>query len=300
MDKYLSSSEIIADIDRNPLISMKLSVVRCLLALVLGLLLLFPTTSQAAVTIPDPPTGLYVLDQAGVLSSQTKTMIISTSQEVNRQTKAQVAVVTLKTLDGQPKEEVALDILRQWKLGDKQLNNGIVILVVPSERQVRIEVGYGLEGALPDGKTGRIRDDYMLPAFQQGNYDQGLSDGYKAIVAEVAKEYGVTISTVPANQPQPSTTPVGNKVPTWVSILGILGLVLLLWLDNRFLNGFFLGMIIGMLFRGGGRGGGGGFGEEIPVGAVLAGAAAAVAVGKLVNPASKDMLLLDNQTALQT
>lgn len=216
-----------------------------------------PCVNQAAAAIPDPPTELYVLDQAGVMSSATESMIINTSKELARQTKAQVAVVTVKTLDGLTIEDVALQIYRKWQLGDKQLNNGVLILVATTEHQSRIEVGYGLEGALPDGKTGRIQDDNMLPAFQQGNYDLGLSNGYKAVVAEVAKEYGVTISNTTVNQPQPSPAPAGKKVPTWVTILGILGLVILFYLDNRFLNGFFFGMIIGMLLRGGGRGGGG-------------------------------------------
>ena len=218
-----------------------------------------PFSNQAAASLPTPPPELYVLDQAGVMSSETKSMIINTSQELARQTKAQVAVVTLKTLDGQSIADVALQIGRQWQLGDKQLNNGVLILVVPDERQARIEVGYGLEGALPDGKTGRIQDDYMLPAFRQGNFDQGLANGYKVVVAEVAKEYGVTINIDPVDASDPSPTPA-QKMPAWVTILGVIGLITLLWLDNRFFNGFFLGMILGMLFRGGGRGGGGGFG----------------------------------------
>jgi len=221
-----------------------------------------PFVNQAAAAIPDPPPELYVLDQAGVMSSATESMIISTSQELARQTKAQVAVVALKTLDGQTIEDVALQIGRKWQLGDKQLNNGVLILVATTEHKARIEVGYGLEGALPDGKTGRIQDEYMLPSFRQDNYDLGLSNGYKAVVAEVAKEYGVTLSNTSVTQPDPSSTSTEKKAPAWLTILGIIGLVILLWLDNRFLNGFFFGMIIGMLLRGGGRGGGGGgFGD---------------------------------------
>ncbi|MEA4924432.1 MAG: TPM domain-containing protein [Syntrophomonadaceae bacterium] len=215
-----------------------------------------PGIRQAA-AIPDPPPELYVLDQAGVMSSPTKSMILSTSQELARQTKAQVAVVTLKSLDDQPIAEVALQIGRKWQLGDKELNNGVLILVVPDERQARIEVGYGLEGALPDAKTGRIQDDYMLPAFRQGNYDQGLSSGYNAVVAEVAKEYGVTLANIPVNQPETSAEPAAQKAPAWVSILGMVLIILLIWADQRFLNGFLLGVILGMFFRGGGRGGGG-------------------------------------------
>lgn len=233
-----------------------------LLGLVMLLSFVMPCSVSAAVTVPNPAPELYVLDQAGVMSSDTKAMIISTSQELARQTKAQVAVVTLKTLDGQPIEDVSLAIARQWQLGDKQLNNGVLILMSLAERKSRIEVGYGLEGALPDGKTGRIQDDYMLPAFQQGNYDVGLANGYKAVVGEVAKEYGVTINITGGNQPVPVATPT-KQVSAWQTILIIIGLILLIWLDNRFFNGFLLGFILGQIFRGGGRGGGfggGGFG----------------------------------------
>ncbi|MCX5780841.1 MAG: TPM domain-containing protein, partial [Firmicutes bacterium] len=170
-------------------------------------------------------------------------------------------VVTLKTLNGQAITDVSLAIARQWQLGDKQLNNGVLLLVVPSESKSRIEVGYGLEGALPDGKTGSIQDTYMLPAFKQGNYDLGLANGYKAVVNEVAKEYGVTINISGGNQPVPVATPK-QGVPAWQTILIIIGIILLIWLDNRFFNGFLLGFILGSIFRGGGGGGfgGGGFG----------------------------------------
>ncbi len=230
-----------------------------LLALIIAGFVWGPFSALAAVTVPDPEPSLYVLDQAGVMSSETKTMIIKTSQELAQQTKAQVAVVTLKSLNGQTKEDVALEIGRKWQLGDKQLNNGVVILVVPPERAVRIEVGYGLEGALPDGKVGRILDEYMLPAFQANNFDQGLVNGYSVVVAEVAKEYGVSLSTQPSGQTLP-VEPASKKTPTWLTILGAIGLIFLLWLDNRFLNGFLFGMLLSMFLRGGGRGGGGGFG----------------------------------------
>lgn len=212
--------------------------------------------AQAA--IPAPPPELYVLDQAGVMSSDTKSAIINTSQELARQTKAQVAVVTLSSLEGQTIEEVGLQIGRQWQLGDAQLNNGVLILVVPSARQSRIEVGYGLEGALPDGKTGRIQDDYMLPYFRTNDYDQGLLNGYKAVVAEVAREYGVTLNDSPPQLPEVDTS--NQSAPWWVTVLWIVGLISLLWVDQRFFNGFILGVIMGVLstmFRGGGRGGGG-------------------------------------------
>lgn len=229
------------------------------LLLILMLFAIWVPVSQAAITIPDPGSEFYVLDQANVINPETEAMIINTSQELNRLTKAQVAVVTLKTLDDQPLEDVSLEILRQWKLGDKELNNGLLILVVPTERRSRIEVGYGLEGALPDAKTGRIQDEYMLPYFKQGNYDAGLLNGYTAVVNEAAKEYGVTLNIQPATKGAPADSTTGQELPSWVVVLGVIGLLSLAWIDHRFFNGFIFGLLLGMLFRGG-SGGGGGFG----------------------------------------
>lgn len=229
-----------------------------LLSLLLIFCLFLPAQSSA-VTVPDPPHELYVLDQAGVLSNETQSMIINTSQELARLTKAQVAVVTIKTLDDQALEEVSLDILRQWQLGDKELNNGVLILLVTEDRKSRIEVGYGLEGALTDGKTGRIQDEYMLPYFKEGDYDSGLRNGYSAIVQEVSREYEVTLTVNPNPQAGPDQAPQNqDELPGWVIFLGIILLLILFWLDYRFLNGFIFGFLLGILLRGGGRGGGGG------------------------------------------
>jgi uncharacterized protein len=217
-------------------------------------------TVGAAPVIPQPGPSFYVLDEANVISPSTEAMIVSTSEELNRKTKAQVAVVTLNSLNDQSLEDVSLGILRQWKLGDKKLNNGLLILVIPSEHLARIEVGYGLEGALPDAKTGRIQDENMIPAFKEGNYDLGIGNGYKVLVSEVAKEYNVKVNIQQNNTPTPVETK--DKAPIWLDILGIIGLLFLLWIDYRLFNGFFFGFLIGTLFRGGGGFGGGRGGDS--------------------------------------
>ena len=148
-----------------------------------------------------PTADFYVLDQAQVLSPGAEGQILSINQDLHRQTKAQIVVVTLNSSEGRAIEELGLEILRNWGVGDKELNNGVVLLVIPPERKSRIEVGYGLEGALPDGKTGRIQDDYMLPYFQQGNFDQGVLNGFQVLAQEVAKEYQITLNT---GNPQPA------------------------------------------------------------------------------------------------
>ena len=132
----------------------------------------------ASQAIPQPSSEFYVLDQANVLNQETKQLIIQTSASLAQKTKAQIVVVTVDSLNGTAIEDYALSILRGWGIGDKTLNNGLLILVSPTDRAARIEVGYGLEGALPDAKTGQIQDEYMIPYFQNNEYNLGILNGY--------------------------------------------------------------------------------------------------------------------------
>ena len=144
--------------------------------LMLGAFLLSGAAAFAEAKVPPKPTeNIYVQDYAGVLSGETKSRIQSISSRLAEKTKAQVVVVTVKSIEGAALEEYSLTLLRQWAIGDAQLNNGVLLLVATGDRQSRIEVGYGLEGRLPDAKTGRIQDEYMLPYFRTGDYDKGGS-----------------------------------------------------------------------------------------------------------------------------
>jgi uncharacterized protein len=234
------------------------------------LLILFLTAIafplRAAVSVPQPSSQFYVLDQANVLDQTTEETIVQASAALAQKTKAQIVVVTVNSLGGAAPEDYALAILREWGIGDKDLNNGLLVLVSPQERVSRIEVGYGLEGALPDAKTGQIQDEYMIPYFQNNDYNQGILNGYRALVQEVAKEYQVTVEISPPQaQSAVAAATAAGAIPSWLKILFVVLLILLLYFDHRFLNGFFLGLILGLLFRGRGgggwgSGGGGGFG----------------------------------------
>ncbi|MGI6648311.1 MAG: TPM domain-containing protein [Bacillota bacterium] len=215
---------------------------------------------NAASPIPSPPATFYVLDEAQVISSQVEDLIISVNQDLAAKTKAQIVVVTLRSSEDRPLEELGLGILRDWGVGDRELNNGLVMLVIPEERKSRIEVGYGLEGALPDGKTGRIQDDYMIPYFKQNDYNQGILNGFLALAQETANEYQVTLNMSNQQPERLNSQPTGNSLSTWQIILIVLGLVLLYFLDRQFFDGFIFGLILSMLFRGGGGGWGGGGG----------------------------------------
>ncbi len=220
-----------------------------------------------ALSIPSPSADFYVLDEVGVLSNTTLQTIKSISIELENKTKAQIVVVIVNDLGNVSAETYSLAILREWGIGDEKLNNGTLILLAMDEKISRIEVGYGLEGALNDAKTGRIQDNYMLPYFNQGDFDQGILNGYLAIIQEVAKEYNVSID---ANQPLAYSKPFNlwTDLPSWMIIGGIILLVIVLGaLDLRFLDGTLIRLIFSLVFsmgkgssyRGsGGSGGGGG------------------------------------------
>jgi uncharacterized protein len=133
----------------------------------------------------------FVNDFAGVISSGNKNNLESYLKELDAKTGAEIAVVTLASLKGNSVEDVALNIGRKWGVGKKGKDNGVVILVATGDKKMRIEVGYGLEGIIPDGKAGRIRDDYMIPFFKQGNMEQGIINGTIAVASEISKAYKV-------------------------------------------------------------------------------------------------------------
>lgn len=213
---------------------------------------------------PKPTTNIYVQDYAGVLSAETKAQINNISTQLASKTKAQVVVVTVQSFEDTPPGDYALALLREWGVGDKTLNNGLVLVVGVNDHQSRVEVGYGLEGALPDAKTGRIQDEYMIPYFQQGDYNKGILNGYNALATEVAKEYNLQLKTdaKPVARAQaPSSGSWWATAPWWVHLLVIAGLFLLFGLDWMFFGGTITYLILSMISRGrGGGGGGGGFG----------------------------------------
>ena len=170
----------------------------------------------------------------------------------------------MKTLDGQPIEDYALAILREWGIGSKEKNNGALIVVAVQDRRSRIEVGYGLEGLLTDGLTGRIQDQAMIPYFRKGNYAAGIVNGYAVTASIIAKDAGVQLTSINSEQiavPAKTTNNTDQEYPFWLKLLIGAGIVLLLIVDNLFLGGVLTQMLFFMFLRGRGGGGGrGGFG----------------------------------------
>lgn len=240
---------------------------RWLIYFILLLQCFFAACATAAPQIPPKPTaaaGIYVQDYAQVLSAEDKRRLLSIGQELDDKTTAQLAVVTVKTLDGQPIEDYALSILREWGIGSKEKNNGALIVVAVQDRRSRIEVGYGLEGLLTDGLTGRIQDQAMIPYFRKGNYAAGIVNGYAVMASLIAKDAGVQLTAVNSEQiavPAKTTNNTDQEYPFWLKLLIGAGIVLLLIIDNLFLGGVLTQMLFFMFLRGRGGGGGrGGFG----------------------------------------
>ncbi len=123
-----------------------------------------------------------VVDQAGVLATQARERLAVMLQAHERTTGNQIVVLTVATLGGESVEDFAVRVFEDWKLGSREKDNGVLILLVPQDRRVRMEVGYGLEGTLTDATASRIIRDLMTPRFREGNYDVGIEAGVTAAI----------------------------------------------------------------------------------------------------------------------
>jgi uncharacterized protein len=215
-------------------------------------------TAESVSTLP-APTG-YVNDFAGVLSPSTKFNLENLCTQVDRQAHAQIAVVTVKTMDGdQSIEEFATALEDKWKVGAKGTDRGVLMLFVMTPRRGRIEVGYGLEGILNDAKVGDIGRS-MTPAAQQGDYNTAIPLGVQQVAQIIATDAGVTLNLAqPIHQYHRQQAPVQLSFTEVVLGGGVILLVLffLVKTGNTGLIFFLLGNLMGGGF-GGGRGGRGG------------------------------------------
>jgi len=213
--------------------------------LILAVVLPFASLAQAQTTqLPAKPLG-YVSDFANVLSPDAKAKLTALCAEVDQKAKAQIAVVTVPTLDGQSAFDYSYALATKWGVGPKQVSRGVLILYATNDHKYWTQVGYGLEGILPDGKVGGFGRE-AVPILRQGNYDAALLLVTRRIADVIAQDAGVTLTG-----PSPVKNYQRDNQPTSGAGL-IVGLVFL----------FFFISIIARIFRGGPRGpmGGGGSG----------------------------------------
>src|SRR5262249_40346780 len=152
--------------------------------------LLLATVPTLAVDVPYL-TG-RVVDNAEILKPAIRERVAALAKGHEDKTTDQIAVLTIPTLGGESVEEFATRVFEAWKLGQKGKDNGVLVVVAPQDRKMRIEVGYGLEGTLPDVVASRIIRNVMTPAFKSGDFDRGIEDGVAAIVAQLEGQSATT------------------------------------------------------------------------------------------------------------
>lgn len=173
-----------------------MSKVARLFSVALLLFLFVPFVATAASDIPERINGeSYVQDYEGFLSSETEQQVEQLGKQLDDATGAQIVVMIINSLNGQNVNQFSVDVIREWGIGDPKKNNGVLLVIETDptkvdNRDVAITVGYGLEGALPDGKIGRIIDEYTLPFLEQGSVDDAVLSTYQVLYNEVATEYG--------------------------------------------------------------------------------------------------------------
>jgi uncharacterized protein len=136
---------------------------------------------------PNPPVA--VNDFAHLLESFQRQELEQKLEAYNDSTSSAIVIITVQSLDGYDIEQVALKYLRDWGIGTKEKNNGVVILVSANDHKARIETGYGMEGVLPDILAKQIIDERMIPFFKNGDYYAGLNNTVDAIIQAAAGEY---------------------------------------------------------------------------------------------------------------
>jgi uncharacterized protein len=200
------------------------------------------------------PTG-YVNDFAHVLSDPARQQLESLCALVDRRADAQIAVVTIRSLDGDDIDDYAVKLEEKWKVGRKGTDRGLLLLVATGDRKYRFEVGYGLEGILPDGRVGGIGRQ-MVPYLKQGDYDHAIGLGVVSAARIIAADAGVSLTGAEA--------PAARPEPVHISLLQLLvllgGLFLVLVFLARAGGGGLLGFLLGMFLGGGGPPRGGGWG----------------------------------------
>jgi uncharacterized protein len=216
-------------------------------------------TAQIENVVPKRPTPpRLVNDFTGTLTPDQANALEQKLVHYDDSTSSQVAIVIVGTTGGYPIEDVALRIIRGWGVGNKNTNNGVVILIAKEDHKIRIEVGYGLEGAIPDITAKSIIDNDITPAFKEGNYYRGLDDATDDIIKAATGEY---------KAPKGYHSQKNKGIASGFFLIIIIVIILSIikrggkggggMVSRRGYGDIWTGMILGNLLGGGGRGGSG-------------------------------------------
>jgi len=222
------------------------------------LLIMFVFSITALFSLDVPKLKARVNDNANIINSSDEQKLEALLRNVETKTSSQVALLTIPSLQGENLEDYSLRVAQSWKLGQKEFDNGVLLLVAMKEKKIRIEVGYGLESIITDAKSGYIIRNYIVPGFKTGDFSGGITNGLLAISGLVTEEFEITDEEVAKYNQQQKTgkrkqIPFGLIIFLFMFIFGGLG---------RRRGGLFTALFLGSMLGGGssGRSSGGGFG----------------------------------------
>ncbi len=241
-----------------------------LFRLILPVILLYPLSALAKI---EPPPKTYLEDRVGIIKEQFKRQIITLLSELERKTGARVIVLIVDTTGGIPIEEYSLERAEKWKFGKNKKGASALIVIAVKDKKYRFEIGYELEGTLPDAYVGTLGRKYFVPYFRKGMYSEGIYLSILDIAQKIAKEKGVKLEVRSVKIPKsamPREDKLNKLISTFIFLIFISLFILRLAIPRRriwWLGGIYVGGGFGSNsggFGGGfgsfGSGGGGGFG----------------------------------------
>lgn len=241
-----------------------------LILITLMTILFFSNIVLAKNSLPDASNNFYVYDEANIIDKEVENYIVKTNEVLYKKTGAQVVIAIVEDLNDLDIREYANLLFEKWGIGSSKYDNGVLILISPKDRELWIEIGYGLEGVLPDGKVGRIRNEQIFPYFKKGNYSEGVLRGFNSILNAIEEEYRVDLEREKISESyyydynEEEGSGEFGIFDTFIKILIIIGIIIFLFIDFRFFNGWLTYSILrNIRFSGGfndsdnNRGGGG-------------------------------------------
>lgn len=248
----------------------KIKISKLLICSLFLVLLTFSFTARATIQPPKPTSYKYLNDYTDTISEGNTKSIISIGKELEDKTGAQAIVVVVDSTNGVPIEDYAIKLFRDWGIGQKNKDNGLLILLSINDKTWRVEVGRGLEGPIPDVLSNRVMESVAKPSFITGNYGEGLLNSYSIFSDYIAEEYKVTLDkSLNIKLPNNANSNVPSSQGSNIGMAVGGGLLVVLFLLDIILNrGRVSSIILQLIFisnlgrRNGPRGGsgGGGFG----------------------------------------
>jgi uncharacterized protein len=212
-----------------------------LLRLAITVLLLWTGALLAQQEAAIPPLSARVTDLTGTLTAPEQAALTTRLAELDKRKGSQIAVLIVSTVRPEAIEQFAMRVAEHWKLGRKGVDDGVLLLVAKDDREVRIEVGYGLEGVIPDATANRVIDSFILPRFREGDFAGGINAGVDRLIGLVDGEPLPAPQVAPANHAD-----IANVLPL-VFILSLVGGGILRRMLGQFPGALATGVVAGVI-----------------------------------------------------